>query len=137
MVEHRATSSPHQNPEKDDLIIGIVGPCSAGKTTLIQGLKVHGIATRHIAQEHSFVPDMWQRISHPDLLIFLDVSFAVSQQRRPLDWQKDDFEEQQARLSHARQHSDLVINTDNLSIDAVLATLIEFLNKKEHFARKR
>ncbi|OGN75345.1 MAG: hypothetical protein A2X25_01300 [Chloroflexi bacterium GWB2_49_20] len=109
--------------------IGIVGPCSAGKTTLINGLREHGYSARHIAQEHSYVPDMWQRLSHPDILIFLDVSFPVSQQRRLLDWNIDDFEEQQKRLGHARQNADLVINTDDLFIEEILTRVISFLQK--------
>lgn len=116
--------------EKPGLIIGIVGPCSSGKTTLIQGLNTRGLTARHIAQEHSFVPDMWLRISHPDLLIFLDVSFQISQERRPLDWQESDFIEQQRRLAHARQHADLVIHTDQLSVAEVLERSLTFLKKK-------
>lgn len=74
---------------------------------------------------------MWQRIPHPDILIFLDVSFPVSQQRRPLNWKIDDFEEQQKRLAHARQHANLIINTDDLSIDEILTRIIAFLQKSD------
>jgi ABC-type glutathione transport system ATPase component len=116
--------------EKTDLIIGIVGPCSSGKTTLIQGLHAHGFTARHIAQEHSFVPDMWQRISHPDILIFLDVSFETIQKRRSLEWQENDFKEQQERLAHARQHADIVIYTDQLSVAEVLERSLTCLKKK-------
>lgn len=115
--------------KKKDRTIGIVGPCSSGKTTLIQGLKANGFTARHIAQEHSYVPDMWQRITHPDLLIFLDVSFEISQKRRVLDWRENDFLEQQKRLVHARQHADLVIFTDHLSVEAVLKKSIDYLKK--------
>ena len=52
------------------LLIGIVGPCAAGKSTLVADLAKHGYRTRHIAQEHSHVKDMWQRLTNPDLLIF-------------------------------------------------------------------
>jgi hypothetical protein len=83
----------------------------------------------HIAQEHSFVPDMWQRLSAPDILIFLDVSYPTSQKRRSLDWQMADFEEQQTRLAHARQHADLVVNTDDLSINEVLDQVFTFINQ--------
>ena len=122
-------SDPSQSPTPDnhDSKIGIVGPCSAGKTTLINGLREHGFYARHIAQEHSYVPAMWQRIAAPDILIFLDVSFPVSQQRRPLNWTIDDFEEQQKRLAHARLHADFTINTDEFSIEEVLTTVRNFL----------
>jgi deoxyadenosine/deoxycytidine kinase len=114
-------------PEDFDLRIGIVGPCSAGKTTLVDGLKKHGFNAHHIAQEHSYVPYMWQRISKSHILIFLDVSYSVSQQRRPLNWNYEDFEEQQKRLAHARLHADLTINTDDLSIPETLNTALDFL----------
>jgi len=121
-------SSQSPTPENLDLRIGIVGPCSSGKTTLVDGLARYGFNVRHIAQEHSYVPYMWQRISKPDILIFLDVSFSVSQQRRPLNWKYSDFEEQQNRLAHARQHANLTINTDDLSIPEILNTVLVFLS---------
>ena len=52
--------------------IGVVGPCAAGKTTLIAGLRNHGYTAKHIAQEHSYVPAMWQLLTNPDILIYLD-----------------------------------------------------------------
>ena len=116
-------------PENTGLKIGVVGPCSSGKTTLVDGLTGYGFNVRHIAQEHSYVPYMWQRISQPDILIFLDVSFPVSQQRRSLNWKFSDYEEQQKRLAHARQHADLTINTDELSIDEILRIVLDFLHK--------
>jgi deoxyadenosine/deoxycytidine kinase len=118
-------------PENIDLIIGIVGPCSSGKTTLVEGLSRYGINARHIAQEHSYVPYMWQHITKPDILIFLDVSFPVSQQRRPLNWKFSDFEEQQKRLAHARLHANLTINSDDFSIAEILTTVMNFLHDSE------
>jgi deoxyadenosine/deoxycytidine kinase len=76
---------------KKKVLVGVVGPCAAGKSTLIAGLKERGYQGKHIAQEHSFVPDMWQRVTRPDLLVYLDVSFPVSLQRRKLDWMEKDF----------------------------------------------
>jgi ABC-type glutathione transport system ATPase component len=97
-------------------LIGIVGPCGAGKSTLTDALDSLGYSTRHIAQEHSYVKDMWKRITNPDLLIFLQVSYTLSQQRRPMNWTEADYEEQQRRLSHAREHADLYLDTDNLGV---------------------
>jgi deoxyadenosine/deoxycytidine kinase len=114
--------------DKKEVRVGIVGPCGAGKTTLINSLRLHSLNAQHIAQEHSFVLDMWQRISKPDILIFLDVSFSISQQRRPLDWQISDFEEQLRRLLHAREYANLLINTDNLSTNQVLNQTLAYLN---------
>lgn len=132
-IENSPSLSPHSpNPKNYELRIGIVGPCSAGKTSLVDGLTRHGIDAHHIAQEHSFVPYMWQRISRPDILIFLDVSFSVSQQRRSLNWKFSDFEEQQKRLAHARLHADLTINTDDLSIIEILNTVLIFLHDESN-----
>ncbi|MDD5369601.1 MAG: hypothetical protein PHQ40_10975 [Anaerolineaceae bacterium] len=114
---------------QDNRVIGVVGPCASGKSTLIANLKKSGILARHIAQEHSYVADMWQRISHPDVLIFLDVSYSLSKERRSLDWSPADYSEQQHRLRHARQHADLYIDTDPLCPEEVIQTVLWFLNK--------
>lgn len=127
MGETLNSTTPMHDSINNNFTIGIVGPCSAGKTTLIQGLKLHGFTARHIAQEHSFVPNMWLRITRPDVLIFLDVSYKVSQRRRKLDWLEKDFKEQQLRLAHAREHADLVIKTDHLAMEEVLITVVDYL----------
>ena len=72
---------------------------------------------------------MWQRISNPDILIFLDVSFGVSQQRKRLNWDEPDFTEQQNRLIHARQNAHLVIDTDLLTPFEVRDIVLDFLQK--------
>lgn len=107
--------------------IGVVGPCSAGKTTLIRALEAQGYSARHIAQEHSHAPRMWQVIGHADVLIFLDVSFDVAQQRRWMSWGPEDMEEQHRRLRHAREHCDLYIHTDVLTQQQVLEQVLGFL----------
>jgi hypothetical protein len=111
----------------DDLVIGVVGPCTAGKTTLIENLKHHGITARHIAQEHSYVPDMWRRITNPDILVFLDVSFLASKKRNNLDWTRDDYLEQHRRLSHARQNANLYLYTDDLTPEQVVDEVISHI----------
>ncbi|GAB4505493.1 MAG: hypothetical protein Fur0043_24890 [Anaerolineales bacterium] len=111
-------------------LIGIVGPCGAGKSTLAQALDALGYRTRHIAQEHSYVKDMWQRLTNPDVLIFLQASYPVSSQRRNLNWTEADYLEQQRRLAHAREHADLFIETDALDPAQVLAQVLAFLQAK-------
>ena len=113
----------------DPYLIGVVGPCGAGKSTLIEALDARGYATRHIAQEHSYVKDMWQRITNPDVLIFLQVSFPVSQKRRPMNWNEADYQEQQRRLEHARAHADLYLDTDNLSVQEVFDRVSAFIDE--------
>ncbi len=108
-------------------LIGVVGPCGSGKSTLIAGLERQGYACRHIAQEHSYAQAMWQIIAKPDLLIYLGASFPVSTARRRLDWQEKDYQEQLRRLGHARQHAQLIIDTDPLTPDQVLQKALDFL----------
>ena len=110
-------------------LIGVVGPCGAGKSTLIAGLERHGYRCRHIAQEHSYVQAMWQIISKPDILIYLGASFPVSTKRRKLDWQQKDYDEQIRRLTHARKHAHLLVNTDDLTPDQVLRAALDFLGR--------
>ncbi len=97
---------------------------------MIGGLQRAGYSCRHIAQEHSYVPYMWQRITNPAVLVFLDASFAVCTARRRLNWTELDFQEQLRRLEHARQHADLVVPTDNLSIEQVLGRVLGFLSRR-------
>ena len=112
-------------------MIGVVGPCASGKSTLIAGLTRLGFRTRHIAQEHSYVKDMWQRLTNPDILVFLDASYSITCQRRKLDWTEADWQEQQQRLSHARAHADLYLDTDKLGIEDVLNKAVEFIHHKD------
>lgn len=112
---------------RDKFLIGVVGVCASGKSTLIEGLTGHGYRARHIAQEHSYVKDMWKRTTNPDILIFLDVTFEESLKRRVLNWNEQDYEEQQRRLSHAREHAHLNLDTTPLSIGEVLERVLTFI----------
>lgn len=109
------------------LTIGVVGPCAAGKTTLIQGLRALGYQARHIAQEHSYVPQMWKKLTNPDILVYLDVSYPITIQRRKLDWTLQEYSEEIHRLLHARQHAHCYVNTDSLSPEDVLNQVLSFL----------
>ena len=114
---------------KDKAKIGVVGPCGAGKSTLIASLKKHGYNVKHIAQEHSYVPSMWHRITNPDILIFLDVSYEISTRRRKLNWTEGEYAEEHYRLRDARQHADLYVDTNNLNPQDVLQRVLAFLEK--------
>jgi len=111
-------------------LVGVVGPCGSGKSTLIARLETHGYRCRHIAQEHSYVPAMWQIISKPDVLIYLGASFPVCPQRRKLNWQEKDHREQLRRLAHAREHAHLIVNTDDLTPEQVMQKALDFLQHK-------
>ncbi len=109
------------------MIIGIVGACGAGKSTLVTGLQANGYEARHIAQEHSYVEDMWKRLTNPDILIYLEVSYENTITRRKLDWTYAEYEEQNRRLKHACQSADLVIDTNVLTKQEVLEVALIFI----------
>ncbi len=109
------------------MLIGVVGACGAGKSSLVAGLQIQGYKSRHIAQEHSYVPDMWKRITDPDVLIYLEVSYENTVIRRKLNWTIDEYTEQQRRLRHARSNADLIIDTNPLTKEQVLEKALAFL----------
>jgi uridine kinase len=113
----------------DLFLIGVVGVCASGKSTLIRGLESRGYHARHIAQEHSYVKDMWKQITNPDVLIFLDASYAMTVERRQLNWFEADWAEQQHRLRHAREHADIIVQTDQRTPDEVLDEVVQFVTK--------
>ena len=119
--------SDPDRPQKQ-LRIALVGPCASGKSTLAPHLKAKGFVVRQPAQEHSFSPDMWQRLSKPDILIFLDVDYPHFQQRRPKnDGGADYHAEQHRRLAHAREHCDLYVDTSGLTVEGVKTAVFHFL----------
>lgn len=109
--------------------MGIVGPCGAGKSTLTRALQARRIAAREIAQEHSGVPSMWQRITRPRYLVYLDVSREVAERRLGQRFPPDAWQEMMDRLAHARAHADLIVETDTLTPDEVADRVLEFLRE--------
>jgi chloramphenicol 3-O-phosphotransferase len=107
-------------PDREGPRVVVVGPDAAGKSTLVAGLTALGYNARSCAQDHSQVPDMWRRLSRPDFLVFLDASLETIAQRRAIDWGQDRLDILHARLSHARAHCDLYLNTDGLTPDDVM-----------------
>jgi hypothetical protein len=109
--------------------IKVVGPCASGKSTLVAGLRRLGYDAGSAAQDHSFVPDMWQRLHPPDLLIYLDVTLETARQRgrAGLGWDQRYLDEQHERLRHARAHCDLYLPTDGLSEAQVVQRVVEFV----------
>ena len=108
-------------------LIGVVGPCGSGKSSLVAGLESRGYHCRHIAQEHSHVQAMWRITGNPDVLIYLTSSFETSTARRGLTWRRADYDEELRRLEHARRHAHLVIETDCLTIGDVLSRVVALL----------
>ncbi|MCC6905812.1 MAG: GTPase domain-containing protein [Anaerolineae bacterium] len=114
-------------------LVAIVGPCTAGKSTLVRRLEAQGWRVRHVAQEHSYVPYMWQHITNPDVLVYLDVTIEQARQRRRIDWGAERLAAQAERLAHAREHADLYLLTDDLSADEVFERVEAYL--RERYAR--
>jgi deoxyadenosine/deoxycytidine kinase len=109
--------------------VAIVGPCTSGKSTLAQALRDVGYDARQPAQEHSYVPEMWQKLTQPDLLIYLDVDYENVVARRPKNpGNPQRLQEQNRRLAHARQHADLYLHTADLTAKQVREQVIRFLN---------
>jgi shikimate kinase len=92
----------------------VVGPDAAGKTELTKRLRAQGYNARSCAQDHSYVPDMWQRISKPDFLVYLDAQLETIARRRTIDWGQERLDKLNARLAHARAHCNLYLPTDDL-----------------------
>ena len=93
----------------------------------MERLRELGYEARECVQEHSYVPTMWQKISRPDVLIYLDASRATIAQRRSADWSERYLTKLNHRLSHARQHCDLYVYTDDLTEEEVLGRVLGFL----------
>jgi len=110
------------------LRVAVVGPCASGKSTLAEALSRAGYEARQPAQEHSYVPSMWQKLTKPDLLIYLDVDYARSRERCPhIDGGPERLVEQRERLAHAREHCDLYLDTSGLTALQVSTTILQFL----------
>jgi hypothetical protein len=116
------------SPRKD-LVIGLVGPCKSGKTLLKRGLVDRGFVVKHIAQEHSYVKEMWKKIANPDILIYLQASHPTTLRRSTLSWSQAEYDQQIIRLEHAHQNADLIIDTNNRTPKEVLENALAFLEE--------
>jgi dephospho-CoA kinase len=107
--------------------VAIVGVCASGKSTLAKALRQFGIDAVDVAQEHSLVPYMWEKLTRPDVLIYLEASQATVRARWPHKGNVDFVEEQMRRLAHARAHADIIITVDELSPQQTLARVLQQL----------
>jgi thymidylate kinase len=119
-----------EDESNSPLRVAVVGACASGKSTLVDALREAGYEARHVAQEHSYVPHMWQRLARPDVLVYLDVNYDGIMARRPgFDFKPADLAEQSRRLAHARQHCDLYLDTGPLTPGEVQQKTLAFLKE--------
>jgi guanylate kinase len=111
--------------------IVVVGPCAAGKTTLVGNLRSQGYNIKSCAQEHSFAPQLWKQFSKAEILVFLDADLpTIARRQNRSDWTQARLDAQRQRLSHARQHCDLYLHTDDLTREQVAVAVEAFLHTR-------
>ena len=111
--------------------IVVVGPCAAGKTTLVCNLLPQGYNISSCGQEHSHVPQLWKVFSKAEVLVFLDAELTtIARRQNRTDWTQARLDEQQRRLAHARSNCDFLVKTDNLTRQQVADAVVTFLRAK-------
>lgn len=104
--------------------VAVVGSCASGKTSVVARLREEGIDAWAVAQEHSGIPELWLHLD-PERLVFLDTTLeTVRQRRNDENWPDWIFRLQQQRLENARQRADIIVTTDHLSLEDVVATIV-------------
>lgn len=106
--------------------VAVIGPCGAGKSTLVNALRDAGVDAHVTAQEHSMIPDLWSR-KHPDLLLYLDVDFETVRARRGGSWLPAIHAAQIERLASARKQADLELSTVVLTADETALRALELI----------
>ncbi len=114
----------------DSRRIVVVGPCAAGKSTLVTALRALGYDARVSGQEHSAIPNLWQH-SQPDVLIALDVDIAAVRDRRGGKWPEWLHDLQVQRLNVATRAADLTIDTTGLRAQVVVDRVVSFLENQD------
>jgi ATPase subunit of ABC transporter with duplicated ATPase domains len=110
--------------------IVVVGPCAAGKTTLVSNLGRLGYNIRSCAQEHSGVPRLWQVRCHAEVLLYLDAELeTIAHRQNRTDWTMTRLSTQRVRLADARKHCDFYLRTDHLTREQVARAVDVFLRQ--------
>lgn len=126
-VPSTAGGHPGRSAVEGSPKIVVVGPCAAGKSTLVEALQARGYDAHVTSQEHSAISSLWQH-SHPDVLIALEVDIAAVQERRGDDWPAWLHNLQVQRLRAASEAADLTIDTTNLEPQVVVDRVLAYLN---------
>ena len=108
--------------------IVVVGPCAAGKSTLVAALRELGYDAHVSGQEHSEIATLWQH-SEPDVLIALDVDIRAVRDRRGGSWPEWLHDLQVRRLAAASRAANLAIDTTALSPQTVVDRVVAYLQQ--------
>jgi hypothetical protein len=106
----------------------VVGPCAAGKSTLVTALRALGYDAHVSGQEHSEIATLWQH-SQPDVLVALDVDISAVRDRRGGSWPEWLHDLQVQRLADASRSADLAIDTTTLSPQTVVDRVVAYLEQ--------
>jgi cytidylate kinase len=109
--------------------IVVVGPCAAGKSTLVSALRELGYDAHVSGQEHSEIAMLWQH-SQPDVLIALKVDIRAVRDRRGDSWPEWLHDLQVRRLAAASHAANLAIDTTALSPQAVVERVLAYLQQR-------
>jgi hypothetical protein len=131
-VTEQAASFEASAPAPKNLpVIKVVGISGSGKSTLVRALRAAGYDARPVSQEHSNVPNLWQQFDRPLYLIYLHASLEDQRTRRPdVTWSVAAHQEEVLRLTHAREHADLRIDTGELTSDGVYRVASTYLARR-------
>ena len=124
-----AGSLPDRPKAEDSTKIVVVGPCAAGKSTLVAALQARGYDAHVSGQEHSAIASLWQH-SHPDILISLEVDISAVWTRRGRDWPEWLHDIQVQRLRDASEAADLAIDTTDLDPGGVVDRVLAYLSSR-------
>src|SRR5215218_3107446 len=119
----------HIAPEKSRKVV-VVGPCAAGKSTLVTALRELGYDAHVSVQEHSEIATLWQH-SQPDVLIALEVDIGAVRDRRGGSWPEWLHDLQVRRLAAASRAANLAIDTSGLSPQTVVDHVVAYLQRPE------
>jgi ATPase subunit of ABC transporter with duplicated ATPase domains len=108
--------------------IVVVGPCAAGKSTLVRALRELGYDAHVSGQEHSEIAMLWQH-SQPDVLIALGVDIRAVRDRRGGSWPEWLHDLQVRRLAAASRAANLAIDTSALGPQAVVDRVLAYLQR--------
>jgi GTPase SAR1 family protein len=112
--------------------IVVVGPCAAGKSTLVTALRALGYDAHVSGQEHSEIATLWQH-SRPDVLIALDADISAVRDRRGGSWPAWLHDLQVQRLAAASRAADLAIDTTTLSPQTVVDRVVAYLERPKAY----